>query len=169
MRASKQQKDKYPIQNQKPGLGGRLTIKQQKWVDAYIENGGNGCKAVIDAGYDTVSEKSAQVIASQNLNKPLIRMALEQAGYQDCGLIKADEIKEARTQSEKGRRISSREDRAEFLTMIYEDNALPIRARLKAVELLCKMYGDFLERVVIKDEEPVRLPVINFVYTDDDE
>ena len=82
--------------------------------------------------------------------------------------IKADEIKEARTQSEKGRRISSREDRAEFLTMIYEDSALPIRARLKAVELLCKMYGDFLERVVIKDE-PVRLPVINFVYTDDDE
>ena len=75
----------------------------------------------------------------------------------------------ARTQSEKGRRISSREDRAEFLTMIYEDNALPIRPRLKAVELLCKMYGDFLERVVIKDEEPVRLPVINFVYTDDDE
>ena len=166
MRASKEQKDKYPIQT---CLGGRLTIKQQKWVDAYIENGGNGCKAVIDAGYDTVSERSAQVIASQNLNKPLIRMALEQAGYQDCGLIKADEIKEARTQSEKGRRISSREDRAEFLTMIYEDSALPIRARLKAVELLYKMYGDFLERVVIKDEEPVRLPVINFVYTDDDE
>ena len=46
--------------------------------------------------------------------------------------------------------------------------ALPIRARLKAVELLCKMYGDFLERVVIK-EEPVKMPVINFVYTDDDE
>ena len=165
MRDAKQQKDKSPIQNQKPGLGGRLTIKQQKWVEAYIEN---GCKAVIDAGYDTVSERSAQVIASQNLNKPLVRMALEQAGYQDCGLIKADEIKEARTQSEKGRRISSREDRAEFLTMIYEDNALPIRARLKAVELLCKMYGDFLERVVIK-EEPVKMPVINFVYTDDDE
>ena len=52
--------------------------------------------------------------------------------------------------------------------MIYEDSALPIRARLKAVELLCKMYGDFLERVVIKDE-PVKMPVINFVYTDDDE
>ena len=51
--------------------------------------------------------------------------------------------------------------------MIYEDSALPIRARLKAVELLCKMYGDFLERVVIKDE-PVKMPVINFVYTDDD-
>ena len=99
MRASKQQKDKYPIQNQKPGLGGRLTIKQQKWVDAYIKNGGNGSKAVIEAGYDTVSERSAQVIASQNLEKPLIRLALEQAGYQDCGLIKTDDIKEARSQS----------------------------------------------------------------------
>jgi len=168
MRESEQQKDKYPIQNQKPGLGGRLTIKQQKWVDAYIKNGGNGSKAVIEAGYDTVSERSAQVIASQNLEKPLIRMALEQAGYQDCGLIKADDIKEARSQSQKGRRISSREDRAEFLTEVYENNILPIGARLKAVELLCKMHGDFLERVIIKDE-PVKMPVINFIFSDDDE
>ena len=168
MRESEQQKDKYPTQNQKPGLGGRLTIKQQKWVDAYIKNGGNGSKAVIEAGYDTVSERSAQVIASQNLEKPLIRMALEQAGYQDCGMIKTNDIKEARSQSQKGRRISSREDRAEFLTAVYENNILPIGARLRAVELLCKMYGDFLERVAIKDE-PVKMPVINFIYSDDDE
>ena len=71
---------KSSIQNKKPGLGGRLTIKQQRFVDAYIRNGGNGTGAVFDAGYDTVSERSAQVIASQNLKKPVIMLALEEAG-----------------------------------------------------------------------------------------
>ena len=45
---------------------------------------------------------------------------------------------------------------------------IPIGARLKAVELLFKMYGDFLERVAIKDE-PVKMPVLNIIYSDDEE
>ena len=47
--------------SKKTGLGGRLTIKQQRFVDAYIRNGGNGTGAVFDAGYNTVSERSVQV------------------------------------------------------------------------------------------------------------
>ena len=78
--------------NKKPGLGGRLTIKQRRFVDAYIRNGGNGTGAVFDAGYETDSERSAQVIASQNLKKPVIMLALEEAGYQDCGLIDTERI-----------------------------------------------------------------------------
>ena len=65
------------------------------------------------------------------------------------------------------RRVSSKEDRAEFLTRVYEDNSFHIVARLKALELLGKMYGDYLERVVLK-EEPVKMPVINFNLADDD-
>ena len=85
---------------------------------------------------------------------------LEEAGYRDCGLIDIDTIEKVRTLDVGERRIGSREDRAAFLTMVYENGSLPIGARLKAVELLCKMYGDFLERVVLK-EEPVKMPVIN--------
>ena len=158
---------KNSIQKQKPGLGGRLTIKQQRFVDAYIRNGGNGTGAVFEAGYDTVSQRSAQVIASQNLKKPIIMLHLEEAGYRDCGLIDTDTIEEVRTLDGEVRRIGSREDRAAFLTMVYENGSLPIGARLKAVELLCKMYGDFLEKVAIQ-EEPVRVPVLNIIYTDDD-
>ena len=158
---------KNSIQKQKPGLGGRLTIKQQQFVDAYIRNGGNGTGAVFEAGYDTVSQRSAQVIASQNLKKPIIMLHLEEAGYRDCGLIDTDTIEEVRTLDGEVRRIGSREDRAAFLTMVYENGSLPIGARLKAVELLCKMYGDFLEKVAIQ-EEPVRVPVLNIIYTDDD-
>ena len=158
---------KNSIQKQKPGLGGRLTIKQQRFVDAYIRNGGNGTGAVFEAGYNTVSQRSAQVIASQNLKKPIIMLHLEEAGYRDCGLIDTDTIEEVRTLDGEVRRIGSREDRAAFLTMVYENGSLPIGARLKAVELLCKMYGDFLEKVAIQ-EEPARVPVLNIIYTDDD-
>ena len=158
---------KNSIQKQKPGLGGRLTIKQQRFVDAYIRNGGNGTGAVFEAGYDTVSQRSAQVIASQNLKKPIIMLHLEEAGYRDCGLIDTDTIEKVRTLDGEVRRIGSREDRAAFLTMVYENGSLPIGARLRAVELLCKMYGDFLEKVAIQ-EEPVRVPVLNIIYTDDD-
>ena len=54
------------------------------------------------------------------------------------------------------------------MTSVYENESHPIGARLKAAELVCKMYGDFLERVAIKDE-PVKMPVVNIIYPDDDE
>ena len=157
---------KSSIQNKKPGLGGRLTIKQRRFVDAYIRNGGNGTGAVFDAGYETDSERSAQVIASQNLKKPVIMLALEEAGYQDCGLIDTDRIEKVRSFSGKVQGIGSREERAAFLTSVYENESHPIGSRLRAVELVCKMYGDFLEKVVIQ-EKPVEMPVIYFNLGDD--
>jgi hypothetical protein len=50
--------------------------------------------------------------------------------------------------------------RAEFLTGVYLDDAFPIGSRLQAVQLLGKMYGDYLDRVVLQKEE-VQMPVIN--------
>lgn len=46
----------------------KLTIKQEKFVQNYIEHG-NGTKAAIDAGY---SDNSAKAIASENLTKPYV-------------------------------------------------------------------------------------------------
>ena len=65
-----------------------------------------------------------------------------------------------RSFSGKVQRIGTREDRAAFLTSVYENESHPIGARLKAAELVCKMYGDFLEKVVIQ-EKPVEMPIIN--------
>ena len=148
-------------------IGRRLTLKQQRFVEAYIRNGGNGSRAVIDAGYNTTSERSIRNMASENLTKPLIRLALEEAGYQDCGLIDTDRIEKVRSFSGKVQGIGTREERAAFLTSVYENESHPIGARLKAVELVCKMYGDFLEKVVIQ-EKPVEVPVIYFNLGDDD-
>ena len=160
MSIPKQHSPKHSTYNKKPGLGGRLTIKQRRFVDAYIRNGGNGTGAVFDAGYETDSERSAQVIASENLKKPVIMLALEEAGYQDSGLIDTDRSEKVRSFSGKVQSIGTREDRAAFLTSVYENESHPIGARLKAAELVCKMYGDFLEKVVIQ-EKPVEMPIIN--------
>lgn len=47
----------------------KLTLKQEKFIRFYIENGGNGIQAAIKAGYE---ENSAGEIAYENLNKPQI-------------------------------------------------------------------------------------------------
>ena len=74
----------------------RLTLKQQRFVDAYIQSGGDGAQAVIAAGYKTKSRQSIHTIACENLKKPLIRLKLERQGYKDCGLIQSDAVVEAR-------------------------------------------------------------------------
>jgi phage terminase small subunit len=52
----------------------KLTPKQSAFVDAYLANGGNGTQACITAGY---SVKTAQMMATENLLKPLIKKAIE--------------------------------------------------------------------------------------------
>ena len=138
----------------------KLTVKQQKFVEAYINNGGNGTQAVWDAGYDCNNSNSSRVQASENLNKPNIILAIEQAGYKDSKIVDLTSIKQGRRLDITKRRISTREDRAEFLTDVYLDHSFPINSRLQAIQLLGKMYGDYLDRVVLQKNK-VEMPVVN--------
>ncbi len=54
-----------------------LTIKQKKFVKAYVETG-NGTKAALKT-YDTTDPDTARAISSENLAKPSVRFAVEQA------------------------------------------------------------------------------------------
>ena len=56
-----------------PYLGGKLSQRQEKFVDLYAI-GGNSTDAARQAGY---SAKSARVIGQENLLKPAIKEALE--------------------------------------------------------------------------------------------
>ena len=143
----------------------RLTIKQQKFVDGYVNNGGNGVEAIRVAGYNCRTDNSARVQASENLKNPNIILAIEQSGYSDSRIVDTKAIERGRRLDLAERRISTREDRAEFLTGIYLDEAFPIGSRLQAVQLLGKMYGDYLDRVVLQKEE-VQMPVINICLDD---
>lgn len=52
----------------------QLTMKQLKFCEAYIENGGDSRKAAIEAGY---AESSASVSANYQLNQPNIQKFLK--------------------------------------------------------------------------------------------
>ena len=146
----------------------RLTLKQQRFVDSYIRNGGDGAQAVLDAGYNVTNTSSIHAISCENLKKPLIRLALEKQGYEDCGLIDSNAVVETRKIDEENNRISSRAERAAFLTKVFEDDSLIIGARLKAVDMLNKMYGDYRSDAILNDKA-IEMPTINFILTDEDE
>ena len=112
------------------------------------------------AGYNCSTDNSARVLASENLKKPNIILAIEQSGYSDSRIIHTEMIKGARELDLADRRISTREERAEFLTGVYLDSSFPISSRLKAIQLLGKMYGDYLERVVLQKDK-VEMPVVH--------
>ena len=75
----------------------KLTIKQKAFADYYIQTG-NGTEAAKLAGY---SEKTAKVIAAENLTKPNIRSYIEE-----------------RLAPIEGRRIATGDDVLEYLTRV---------------------------------------------------
>ena len=95
-------------------------------------------------------------------------MALQKQSYEDCGLIDSNAVLEARKIDEENNRISSRAERAAFLTKVFEDDSLIIGARLKAVDMLNKMYGDYRSDAILNDKA-IEMPRITFVYTDDED
>lgn len=67
----------------------KLTPKQRRFVKYYLQTD-NATKAVILAGYDIGGKhgtdnpaRSAQIIGSENLSKPLIRQAIDKALVKD--------------------------------------------------------------------------------------
>ena len=54
----------------------KLTTKQDKFVKAYLLNGGNATQAAIDAGYKA---DNAAVVGCENLTKPAIKAAFSKS------------------------------------------------------------------------------------------
>ena len=104
-------------------MAGKLTDKQQRFVDAYD---GNATQAAIAAGY---SEKTARSMGRENLTKPYI-----------LAEIRSREVKR-RTPM-----IASREERQAFWSTTMRDTGEDMKNRLKASELLGKSEADFVER-----------------------
>ena len=53
----------------------KLTTKQDKFVKAYLLNGGNATQAAIDAGYKA---DNAAVVGCENLTKPNIKAVIDE-------------------------------------------------------------------------------------------
>lgn len=121
-----------------------LTPKQSAFIREYIANGGNGTKAA-QVAYDTNSYNSAQSIASQNLDKPVIAEALiktmRRAGITDEMIVKPV---------------------IEALTAVNADGTPNLDLQLKGHDRVMKMISkDSLNLSIGTDEAPQEL-VITF-------
>jgi phage terminase small subunit len=70
----------------------KLTVKQDKFVKAYLLNGGNATQAAIKAGY---SKSAARIIGAQNLTKTNIKQRLseyQKKSDQDFALSKSEKL-----------------------------------------------------------------------------
>lgn len=61
----------------KPKPRAALTLKQDRFCQAYVANGGNGTEAARTAGYKG-SDNTLRVVASENLTKPNVKSFLTQ-------------------------------------------------------------------------------------------
>lgn len=113
----------------------KLTVKQQRFIDAYD---GNATAAAIAAGY---SQKTAYSIGQENLTKPEIIEAIQQ-----------------READRRARAIMTREERQVFWSDTIRDGGQQIRDRLRASELLGRSEGDFIDRQEVKAEIAPALP-----------
>lgn len=103
----------------------KLSEKQQRFVDYYIETG-NSAEAARRAGY---SEKTARTIGQENLTKPDIIRRIEE-----------------RNRELASERIADMNEVREFWTATLRDNGQETKDRLKASEFIAKVNGAFIER-----------------------
>ena len=112
-----------------------LTERQRRFVEAYVGKAeGNATEAARLAGYSGDDAQLA-VRGSEAVRNRNIAAAIEEA-------------RKPRTR----RAILTREQRQELLTEFATDVTVEHRDRLKAIEVLGKMQGDFIERREVKHE-----------------
>ena len=116
-------------------IGGEVALKlnarQKSFCEFYVASG-NATDAAIKAGY---KEKNARFIGSENLTKANIKKYIE-------------ELQE----KAKGNRIMTAIERREFLTSMIKDEAVKDTDRLKALDILNKMDGEYTQKLEVKGE-----------------
>ena len=130
-----------------------LTEKQKRFVEEYIIDA-NATQAAIRAGY---KPKNARATGAENLTKPYIRAAIDEAleRMHDQRTADAREVMEYLTSVLRG------ESRAHVLSLCGDgyqeviDKPPDEKERLKAAELLGKRYALFNDRINLQGALPV--------------
>ena len=138
----------------------KLTEKQTKFVDYYIETGGNATEAARKAGD---SKKTAEAIGLENLGKPRIKSAIDArlAELKSQRTADATEVLEYLTAVMRGQQMDE--------TVVVEGTGdgrssarkmqvrVASRDRNKAAELLGRVYGIYNDKLKL---ENAPVPVI---------
>ena len=123
-----------------------LTLRQEKFIRFYLETG-NGAEAARQAGY---SPHTARVIAYENLLKPYIKKAIA---------------------TKRNQLMQDSDDKiAHYLSMLEAESngADQSSSRIRALELLLKAHGAFIERVETVSFDGAFLADLEEIDLDDD-
>ena len=136
----------------------RLTEKQKRFADYYIETG-NATEAAIKAGY---SQRTARFIGAENLTKPNIKSYIEQRlkELEDERIADATEVLQYLTSVMRGEITETR-----YIAVYDKDGSFveeregppTVRDRNKAAELSAKRYGLLNENTNINAEMAVKI------------
>ena len=137
----------------------RLTEKQKRFADYYIETG-NITEAAVKAGY---SKKTARVIGQENLLKPAIKGYIDEKleAMQDERTASAKEVLEFLTKSMRGEIkeevvvVEGTGDGTSEARMVKKQ--IGLRDRIKSAELLGKRYRLFTDKVEVDGVVPVMI------------
>lgn len=122
----------------------RLTEKQKRWIDYYIETG-NATEAARLAGYRAKTEKAMGAIGAENLAKLRVCVDEKLAEKEDARIAKQDEILAYLTSVMRGEEteevvvIEGLGDGCSSARAV--DKSVGAKERIKAAELLAKRYG----------------------------
>lgn len=114
---------KKPI-NRKPRI--TPTIKQQKFIENYIESW-NATQSAIKAWYKCRWKNVAQVIWSENLLKPYIKVAIEERVKNAKAVIYKIAMKETAKETDRIKAAQDIIDRAEWKALARTEHSWEIR------------------------------------------
>jgi phage terminase small subunit len=130
---------------------GKLTEKQKRFIDFYVETG-NAAEAALKAGY---SKKTAGTIGAQNLLKLMSEIQVKMQAKEDERIAKQDEVL----------RFFSSMMRVEYVEEIpilcgdgYQrivEKGISAKDRIRAAEQLGKRYG--IDKAVNDDTDTVKI------------
>ena len=109
----------------------KLNARQKSFCEFYVASG-NATESAIKAGY---KEKNARFIGSENLTKTNIK----------------NYIKELQEKAKTSRIMTAREKR-EWLSEVIKNGNEKLQDRLKALDILNRMDGDYVEKVQLSGE-----------------
>ena len=116
---------------QKEVVALKLNARQKSFCEFYVASG-NATESAIKAGY---KEKNARFIGSENLTKTNIK----------------NYIKELQEKA-KTSRIMTATERREFLTEVIKNGNEKVQDRLKALDILNKMDGEYIEKMQLSGQ-----------------
>ena len=108
-----------------------MTYKQELFIQEYIKTS-NATSSAIKAGY---SKKTARAIGQENLTKPYIKKRIEEL-----------------SQKIANNNIMTAKERQEYLTKLINSDDVKVSDKLKALDILNKMTGEYTQKVEVNGE-----------------